>query len=104
MWIELHRLADYVGRLSPVAVKKAHLVHRIQKLAVRRLKPVDLGNCTGYYDAHSIGHIVDLEHLSNGLIYCRHICSILIRQPCFERVFFDLFVLLSLTSHIRLRN
>ena len=44
--VKLHRLADNVGTLCAASAKKPHLVHSVKKLSVRRLKPVNFGDCT----------------------------------------------------------
>ena len=51
MGVQLHGLADDVGALLARAVEQAHLVHGIQKLAVRRLEPVDLRERAGHVGA-----------------------------------------------------
>ena len=68
VWVELHGLAHDVGALLALALEQAHLVHSVEQLAVRGLKAVDLGECTRDVDAHSVGHVVDLERLRNRLV------------------------------------
>ena len=68
MGVQLHGLADDVGALLARAVEQAHLVHGIQKLAVRRLEPVDLRERAGHVGAHGVGHVVHFEGLRDGLL------------------------------------
>ena len=66
--IELHCRADDVGRLGARSGKQAHLIHRVQQLAVRGLKAVDLRDGARNDDAHRIRHIIFLKRRYNRLL------------------------------------
>ena len=69
--VEAHGLADDVGGFCPRAGQKAHFVHRIQELAVRRLEAVDLRDGARDDDRHGVGHVVRLERIADGLLHGR---------------------------------
>ena len=66
--VELHSLTHDVGALLALALEQTHFVHGVEQLAVRGLKAVDLGERTRNVDAHSVGHVVDLERLRDRLV------------------------------------
>ena len=67
--VQAHGGAHDVGRLGPAAGEQPHLIHRIEQLAVRGLKAVDLRDRAGEDNAHRVGHVVDLERLRDLLLH-----------------------------------
>ena len=65
--MQLHYRAHDIRALGSSALKKTHIVHRVKDLSVCGLKAVDLGDSTGNYNAHRIGHIVFLDGFRNRL-------------------------------------
>ena len=66
--VQLHGLADDVGGFGAGLREKAHFIHGIQELAVRRLESVDLRNGARDDDRHGVGHVVGLERLTDRLL------------------------------------
>ena len=66
--VQAHGLPDDVGGFCPRAGEQTHLVHRVQQLAVRRLKAVDLRDGARDDDRHRVGHIVLLQRLADRLL------------------------------------
>ena len=64
--VQVHRTADDVGAFGTVALQQAHLVHRVEQLAVGRLEAIDLRQRAGNDNAHRIGHIVGFQRVGDG--------------------------------------
>ena len=64
--VQVHGAAHDVGALGAVAFQQAHLVHRVEQLAVGGLEAVDLRQCAGDDNAHRIGHIVGFQRVGDG--------------------------------------
>ena len=66
--IQLHRLADDVGRLRARFGQQTHLIHRVEQLAVRGLEAVDLRDRARHDDRHRVGHVVFFECAADRLL------------------------------------
>ncbi len=67
--VQLHGLAHDVGRLGAGLCEEAHLVHGVEQFAVGGLEAVDLRDGPGDDDAHSVGHVVGLQGIGDGLLH-----------------------------------
>ena len=66
--VELHGGPHHVGRLGPRLGQQPHVVHGVQQLPVGGLEAVDLRDGPGDDDRHGVGHVVQFQRLSNGLL------------------------------------
>ena len=65
--VQVHGAAHDVRRLGARALDQAHLIHRIQQLAVGGLEAVDLRQGAADDDAHGVGHIVRFQRAGDGV-------------------------------------
>ena len=65
--IQPHGLTHDIGRFGASAVQKPHFIHGIEELSVRGLEAVDFGDGTGDNHRHGIGHVVQLQGVTDGL-------------------------------------
>ena len=65
--VQPHGLADDIGAFRACGAQKAHLIHRIEQLAVAGFEAVDLRNRAAEDHAHRIGHVVLFEGIDNRL-------------------------------------
>ena len=72
--VEVHGAAHDIGRLGAGALDEAHLIHRIQQLAVGGLETVDLRQGAADDDTHSVGHIVRFQRAGDGVF--QHAASV----------------------------
>ena len=72
--VEVHGAAHDIGRLGAGALDEAHLIHRIQQLAVGGLEAVDLRQGAADDDTHSVGHIVRFQRAGDGVF--QHAASV----------------------------